>query len=72
MKKRIRTIIGIIVGIIIGVCTTVTAGTIFNSRDITYSSSATSKTNVKDALDELYIKASKIGGVSRRKVLFNV
>lgn len=61
MKKRIKTIIGIIVGIIIGVSTTVTAGTIFNSRDITYSSSATSKTNVKDALDELYIKASKIG-----------
>ena len=59
MKKRIKQIIGVIIGIIIGISTTVGATTIFNSKDITYSSDKTSKTNVKDSLDELYNKAGK-------------
>ena len=59
MKKRIKQIIGVIIGIIIGISTTVGATTIFNSKDITYSSDKTSKTNVKDSLDELYNKTGK-------------
>ena len=59
MKKRIKQVIGVIIGIIIGISTTVGATTIFNSKDITYSSDKTSKTNVKDSLDELYNKAGK-------------
>ncbi len=59
MKKRIKQIIGVIIGIIIGISTTVGATTIFNSKDITYSSDKTTKTNVKDSLDELYNKTGK-------------
>ncbi len=59
MKKRIKQVIGVIIGIIIGISTTVGATTIFNSKDITYSSDKTSKTNVKDSLDELYNKTGK-------------
>ena len=59
MKKRIKQIIGVIIGIIIGISTTVGATTIFNSKDITYSSDKTSKTNVKDSLDELYTNLGK-------------
>lgn len=44
MKKNVKLIIGIILGIVIGVSTTVGAATVFNSKDITYSSSSTSKT----------------------------
>ena len=40
MKK----VILIVIGIIIAVSTTVTAATIYNSKDIRYSSSSTSKT----------------------------
>ena len=59
MKKRIKQIIGVIIGIIIGISTTVGATTIFNSKDITYSSDKTDKTNVKDSLDELYTNLGK-------------
>ena len=56
--KKLKKIIPIIITFIIGISTTVGATTIFNSKDITYSSDKTSKTNVKEALDELYSKAS--------------
>ena len=56
--KRIKQILPIIIAFIIGISTTVGAVTVFNSKDVTYSSSATSKKNVKEALDELYTKAN--------------
>ena len=56
--KRIKQILPIIIAFIIGISTTVGAVTVFNSKDITYSSSVTSKKNVKEALDELYTKAN--------------
>lgn len=56
-KKRIL----ILLAFMIVLSTTVTAATVFNSKDIAYSNSATTKKNVKDSLDELYTKASKIG-----------
>lgn len=59
--RKIKKVILIIIAIIIGISTTVGAATVFNSKDITYSSTATTKKNVKDSLDELYTKASKIG-----------
>ena len=55
MKK----VILIVIGIIIAVSTTVTAATIYNSKDIKYNSDKTDKTNVKDSLDELYSKLGK-------------
>ena len=55
MKK----VILIVIGIIIAVSTTVTAATIYNSKDIKYNSDKTDKTNVKDSLDELYEKLGK-------------
>ena len=60
--KRIKQILPIIIAFIIGISTTVGAVTVFNSKDITYSSDKTDKTNVKEALDELYTKASQVGG----------
>ena len=57
--KKIKKIMPIIIAFIIGISTTVGATTIFNSKDITYSSDKTSKTNVKDSLDELYSKLGK-------------
>ena len=56
-KKRIL----ILLAFMIVLSTTVTAATVFNSKDITYSNSATTKKNVKDSLDELYTKAAKVG-----------
>ena len=58
--KRIKQILPIIIAFIIGISTTVGAVTVFNSKNITYSSSATSKKNVKEALDELYLKAVNV------------
>ena len=46
--KRIKQILPIITAFIIGISTTVGAVTVFNSKDITYSSDKTTKTNVKD------------------------
>ena len=57
--KKIKKIMPIIIAFIIGISTTVGATTIFNSKDIAYSSDKTSKTNVKDSLDELYSKLGK-------------
>ena len=57
--KKIKKIMPIVIAFIIGISTTVGATTIFNSKDITYSSDKTSKTNVKDSLDELYSKLGK-------------
>ena len=59
MKIKVRVVIGVIIGIIIGISTTVTAAAIFDGRDISYSGDKTSKTNVKDSLDELYNKTGK-------------
>ncbi len=59
MKKNLKTIIGISACLIIAVSTTVTAATIYNSKDIKYNSDKTDKTNVKDSLDELYSKLGK-------------
>ena len=56
--KRIKQILPIMLVFMIVLSTTVGAATVFNSKDITYSSSATSKKNVKEALDELYTKAN--------------
>ncbi len=58
MKKSAKIIIGLLIAFVIGISTTVGATTIFNSKDITYSSDKTEATNVKDSLDELY---SKVG-----------
>ena len=57
--KRIKQILPIIIAFIIGISTTVGAVTVFNSKDITYSSDKTTKTNVKDSLDELYTNLGK-------------
>ena len=59
MRKNLKTIIGISACLIITVSTTVTAATIYNSKDIKYNSDKTTKTNVKDSLDELYEKLGK-------------
>ena len=56
--KRFKKILPIMLAFVIGISTTVTAATVFNSKDITYSSSLTTKKNVKDSLDELYTKAN--------------
>ncbi len=57
--KKIKIIIPLIIAFMLGISTTVTATTIFNSKDITYSNEKTEVTNVKDSLDELYSKLGK-------------
>lgn len=57
--KKLKKVIPIIIAFIIGISTTVGAATVFNSKDIVYSSDKTTKTNVKDSLDELYSKVGK-------------
>ena len=59
MNKNFKKILSFLIVFIIGISTTVGAVTIFNSKDITYSSDKTTKTNVKEALDELYENLGK-------------
>ena len=59
MNKNFKKILSFLIVFIIGISTTVGAVTIFNSKDITYSSDKTAKTNVKEALDELYENLGK-------------
>ncbi len=77
MKKSAKSIVALLITFIIGISTTVGAATIFNSKDITYSSDKTEVTNVKDSLDELYNKSENIGkclegNLCREAVIKNV
>ena len=53
VKKNIKLLIGIIIGILIG-GSVVIAESIIEANHIKYSNSKTEKTNVQDAIDELY------------------
>ena len=53
IKKNIKLLIGIIIGILIS-GSAVIAETIIEANHIKYSNSKTEKTNVQDAIDELY------------------
>ena len=61
LKKNVKLVIGIIIGAVIS-GTSVYAAILYASSDVGYdnTSSGMSATNVQDALDELYTKASKI------------
>ena len=59
IKKNIKLLIGIIIGILIS-GSAVIAETIIEANHIKYSNSKTEKTNVQDAIDELYELSEKI------------
>lgn len=56
MKKLIKTIIVLLLVFTSGVY----AGILYNAKDIEFSSEHTSKTNVEDAINELYVKQDEL------------